>query len=70
MKPQDTPVKPRLLTAREAGAYLGFKSHWPVRELAWRGELPVVRIGKRRVMFDIRDLDEWIEKQKTREWLH
>ncbi len=60
-------VTPRLLTAKQAGLYLGFRSAWPIRELAWKGELPVVRLGKRRIGFDIRDLDQFIENRKTRE---
>jgi excisionase family DNA binding protein len=55
----------RLLTAKEAGLYLGFRSAWPIRELAWKGELPVVRIGKRRIAFDRQDLDQFIESRKT-----
>ena len=61
------PLAKRLLTAEEAGQYLGFKSAWPVRELKWKGELPYVPIGKRRIMFDVLDLDGYIESQKTRE---
>src|SRR5262249_33587588 len=60
-------VTPRLLTAKQAGLYLGFQTAWPVRELAWKGELPVVRIGKRRIAFDRQDLDEFIEARKHRE---
>ncbi len=59
----------RLLTAQEAAVYLGYRSPWPVRELAWKGDLPVVKLGKRRVAFDLRDLDEFIEARKTREHL-
>jgi hypothetical protein len=55
----------RLLTAAEAGMYLGFRSAWPVRELMWKGSLPVVRIGKRRIAFDLHDLDLFIEANKT-----
>jgi len=64
-----TPVirSKRLLTAKEAGAYLGYQSHWPVRELMWSGALPAVRIGKRRIAFDIQDLDRFIEQNKTQE---
>ena len=58
------PVK-RLLTAAEAGVYLGFRSAWPVRELMWKGQLPVVRIGKRRIAFDLADLDRFIEVNKS-----
>jgi len=62
-----TPISKRLLTAREAGAYLGFRSAWPIRELAWKGALPVVKIGKRRIAFDLHDLDRFIEENKARE---
>jgi hypothetical protein len=58
-------VAPRLLTAKEAGLYLGFRSAWPVRELAWTGQLPIVRIGKRRIAFDRQDLDRFIESRKS-----
>jgi len=65
--PHMPPLTQRLLSAEEAGRYLGFRSAWPIRELAWKGMLPVVRIGKRRIMFDVQDLDKFVEQQKTRE---
>ena len=58
------PVRPRLLGVREAAAYLSL-SHWTVREMAWRGEVPEVRLG-RRLLFDLRDLDALIETSKQR----
>ena len=60
-------VTPRLLTAKQAGLYLGFQTAWPVRELAWKGELSVVRIGKRRIAFDRQELDNFIERRKYRQ---
>ncbi len=69
--PSHTPaLAKRLYTALEAGIYLGFKSAWPVRELAWKGELPTVKIGTRRIAFDVQDLDYYIDSQKTREQIH
>ena len=65
--PRMPPLTQRLLSAEEAGRYLGFKSAWPVRELKWKGELPYVPIGKRRIMFDVQDLDRFVEERKTRE---
>lgn len=65
--PEAIVTPPRLLTAKQAGLYLGFQSAWPVRELAWKGELPVVRIGKRRIAFDKHDLDSFIEQRKYRQ---
>ncbi len=60
----------RLYTAKEAGIYLGGKSAWTVRELMWRGELPYVTIGKRRIAFDVHDLDRLVEERKTLERTH
>ncbi len=57
-------IQPRLLSVEEAAAYLG-RSVPAIRELIWRNELPVVR-PDRRVHLDLRDLDAWIEKNKTR----
>ena len=65
----NSPPAKRLLTAPEAGLYLGFRSAWPVRELMWKGLLPVVRIGKRRIAFDLADLDRFIEANKTCEFI-
>ena len=60
----------RLYTAKEAGIYLGGKSAWTVRELMWQGELSYVQTGKRRIMFDVHDLDRFVEERKTREQTH
>jgi len=59
------PPGKRLYTLKEAAHYLG-RSEWGMRELAWAGELPVVRneMG-RKLFFDIRDLDAFIEKRKS-----
>lgn len=54
----------RLLTLREAGAYLGI-STWTLRELIWRGTLPAVRITQK-IHLDLRDLDVFIERSKER----
>ncbi len=64
------PLVKRLYSAREAGISLGGKSAWTVRELMWRGELPYVTIGKRRIMFDVQDLDRFVEERKTLERTH
>ena len=54
----------RLYSVAEAGDYLG-RSVWSVRRLIWSGELPQVRVG-RRVHLDIRDMDEFIERNKVK----
>ncbi len=55
----------RLFTLAEAATYLG-RSTWSVRRLIWSGELPSVRAGGR-VHIDVKDMDEFIERNKERE---
>jgi len=57
----DLPLK-RLYSIREAALYLG-RSAWSVREMYYHGKLPSVRDG-RRMLFDIQDLNAWIERNK------
>jgi excisionase family DNA binding protein len=52
----------RLYSVREAAQYLGV-SPWSVRNQQWSGKLPCVRQG-RRVLYDIRDIDQLIENNK------
>jgi excisionase family DNA binding protein len=56
-------VEARLMTVREAAQYLAV----PVATLytrVWRREIPFVKLG-RSLRFDLRDLDELIEKSKV-----
>ena len=57
----------RLLDITEAGRYIGV-GHKVVRELIQTGELPYLqRIpGRSPYLLDIRDLDQWIDRNKTR----
>jgi len=55
----------RLYSLPEAAVYLG-RSTWSVRRLIWGGELPSVRAG-RRVHVDVRDMEDFIEKNKVRD---
>lgn len=57
----------RLYNLKEAAEYLG-RSVWSMRELYWKGALPAVRDG-RRIYFDIKDLDRYIESNKVVETL-
>ncbi len=68
--PRTLPLAKRLFTATEAAHYLGFKTAWGIRGLAWQGALPIVRLGKRRIAFDIEDLDRFIEARKILECIH
>ena len=56
-------VPKRLLTVKEAAAYLGRRTPSAVYKLVARHEIPVVRHG-RNVRFDVRELNKWIESDK------
>jgi excisionase family DNA binding protein len=59
------PLGKRLYTLREAARYLG-RSVWGVRELIWGGEIPIVRgEGNRKIFLDIKDLDEYVRRNKS-----
>jgi excisionase family DNA binding protein len=53
----------RLLSQKEAAAYLGI-SYWTIRDLIFRGEIPVVPITKRMRLVDLEDLKAYIERKK------
>jgi hypothetical protein len=55
----------RLFTLKEGAEYLG-RSEWGMRELIWSGKIPVIRAeGGRKIFLDIRDLDEFIDRNKS-----
>jgi excisionase family DNA binding protein len=56
------PAAPRLLTVDQAALYLG-RTKTSVQHMVSAGKLPIVR-ADRRVFFDVRDLDAWIEHNK------
>ena len=57
------PLRPRLLSLKDAGRYLG-RSVWGMRELFWANKIPWVKDGKK-IFFDIQDLDGYVEKNKS-----
>ena len=57
------PLRKRLYTLEEASRYLG-RTLWSMRELVWKGSIPIVREGKR-IFVDVNDLNLYIEKNKT-----
>jgi len=57
------PLPKRLFTLKEAAHYLG-RTLWSMRELIWKGSIPVVRDGKR-IFLDIQDLEAYVTKCKT-----
>jgi excisionase family DNA binding protein len=57
----DNEVGDRLLTARMAGEYLGWKEG-TIRNKAYRKEIPSLKLGKA-LRFRKSDLDRWIASQ-------
>jgi hypothetical protein len=53
---------PRLLTITATAAYLS-STVWAVRKLQWEKAVPFIRLGSR-VLFDINDLNRFIEHAK------
>ena len=57
------PLPKRLYNLEEAAHYLG-RTLWSMRELIWKGSIPIVREGKR-IFVDIQDLESYITRHKT-----
>jgi hypothetical protein len=70
--PQRAEQQPRLLDVAATAQYLGGISTWTVRALISNADLCPIRLpachrkgeNGRRLLFDRRDLDEFIEKRK------
>lgn len=56
-------IQKRLYSVNEASVYLG-RTVWAVREMLWAGKIPFIKDG-RRILLDIKDMDNWIEINKT-----
>ena len=56
--------QPRLLSAKRAAEFLGLP-YTSLRDAAFRGELPVVKVASR-WYFDTRDLENFIQSHKER----
>lgn len=54
----------RLMTIQESAAYLG-RSVPSMREMLYSHELKVIQRGKGKIWIDIRDLDAWIDTNKS-----
>ena len=55
----------RLITAKEAGQYLSLSTD-TIYRMASLKKLPYLKIGDR-VLFDVKTLDQWIERHMVRE---
>lgn len=62
--PRTTFPSSRLIAAKVAAIETGI-AYTTLRDLAFRGEIPVVKVG-RAWYFDRRDLDNWIASHKER----
>ena len=56
--------RPELVKAKPGAREYGLK-YTSLRDIAHRGEIPVVRVG-RAWYFDRRDIEAWIEQRKAR----
>jgi len=54
---------PRLLRITQAAQYLSV-TNWFMETLLRENEIPSLMLGKRKVV-DVRDLDAWVDKQKS-----
>ena len=61
--PPPAPNPQALMTAEDVAAILGVRSHY-VYELARRGRIPTVRLGKY-VRFRATAVEEWIAQQEV-----
>lgn len=57
-------VERTTLTMKETATYLGV-SYWLVNQLVRRKELPCAKVGGR-VLFRVKSLDEYLEKQEKK----
>ena len=59
-----TESRKRMMRVKDAAHYLSL-SRWTVRNMAHRGDLRFVQVTEQSPMlFDIHDLDRWIEQSK------
>jgi hypothetical protein len=60
----DNPMSPRLLTLKQASAYLGL-TVWAMRERVWAGDIPVIQWpGGRKQFIDRNDIEAFISRNK------
>lgn len=59
----DTSLQPRLIGIKAAATYLSC-TIWAVRTLVWNRQVASLKIGNK-ILFDRKDLDAYIDTQKT-----
>jgi excisionase family DNA binding protein len=55
---------PRLLTVDEVADYLSM-TPTAVRHMVYRRQLPFVRLGPKRLRFDVVEINAWLEDQRV-----
>jgi hypothetical protein len=60
------PLCKRLFTLKEAAEYLG-RSEWGMRDLIWKGTIPVVKeTDGRKIFIDVLDLESYVNNNKSK----
>jgi excisionase family DNA binding protein len=59
-------IEPRLLTFKEAQAYLGL-GRSVLYKLTNSGTVPAIKVTERKWSYDKQELDAWIEQQKQQQ---
>ena len=54
----------RLLTVDELATYLGL-SRPALRQMIHRRQIPFIRLGERRIRFNLGDIDAWLNDQRV-----
>jgi hypothetical protein len=55
----------RLYTLKEGAEYLG-RSEWGMRDLIWKGAIPVVKEADgRKIFIDVVDLESYVDRNKS-----
>ena len=59
------PLCKRLYTLKEAAEFLG-RSIWGMRDLIWKGAIPVVKETEgRKIFIDVLDLESYVDRNKS-----
>jgi len=55
---------PRLLTVEQVADYLSMTPA-AVRHMVYRRQLPFIRLGAKRIRFDVAEIDAWLARQRV-----
>ena len=55
----------RYLNVKEASLYLGL-SRWTLYDLAGQGEIPPIKVSRKLLRFDVKDIDKFMERKKLK----